>query len=86
MTIGGWARDPSTGKLPATLLIAADGVVLEQIPISQDRGSTEPLWSYRFSAFRLPPGAKALDAYAVLDGRRIVKLEGTRPLGQLPKL
>jgi hypothetical protein len=86
MVIGGWARDPSTGKPPSALMIAADGVVLDQIPMSPDADSGEPLWSYRFSAFRLPPGAKTLDAYAVLDGRRIVKLEGTRPLDQLPKL
>jgi hypothetical protein len=85
LTIGGWARDPSTGRPPGALLFAADGVVIDQVPMPPSPDGAEPLWTYRFSAFRLPANAKQLDAYAVLDGGRIARLAGARPLDQLPK-
>lgn len=89
ITVAGWARDPATGRPPGSVLVSADGVVLDEVSMTADAtriGSPErPVWTYRFSAFRLPPGAKALQAWAVLDGRRIARLEGERPLDSIPR-
>ncbi|MBI2217419.1 MAG: hypothetical protein HYU51_08985 [Candidatus Rokubacteria bacterium] len=84
--LAGWAEDPATRGFPTAVLVAADGVVLGQAPIAEDAqpAAVEPRhagWAFRFSAFRLPPGARTLDAYAVLDGGRIARLAGSRRLG-----
>jgi hypothetical protein len=89
ITLAGWARDPTTGRPARSVLIVADGVVLDEIPVTDDTAragpADPPIWTYRFNAFRLTPGAKIVEAYAVLDGRRIARLDGAWPLPDPPR-
>jgi hypothetical protein len=88
VSLGGWAKDPSTGRPPPALLIVANGAVLEEVPMPADAVSAgapgRPAWFYRFSTFRLGSGARTVEVYAVLDGRRIARL-GARALENLAR-
>ena len=83
LSLTGWAKDPATGRAPQALVFVVDGVVLEEVPLtSAAEGGDRPRWEYRINAFRLPRGGQTLEAYAVLEGRRIAKL-GVAPVGNL---
>lgn len=77
--LAGWAMDPMTRKPASSVLVVAHDQVLDRVSVEAG-GSERAVWSYRFHGFRLPKAARTIEAYAVLDGGRIVRLQGTPPV------
>ena len=83
LSLAGWAKDPGTGRAPRALLFVVDGIVLEEVPLAGAAVDPDsPRWEYRFNVFRLPRGSQTVEAYAVLENRRIAKL-GVAPVANL---
>lgn len=82
IVLAGWARNPETQQAPAAVLVVAGGTVLDRVVVDDARrqGEERPPWTYRFNAFRLPKDATVIEAFAVLDGGRIARLAGARPI------
>lgn len=88
MCVAGWALDPTGRRAARTVLIAVNGEVIGRAKVKGERPDvarffqraelTRSGWSYRFGAFRLPPGRNLIEAYSSEDGRGIVKLRGSR--------
>lgn len=86
----GWGMNPVTRRAVDAVLVAIDGEVIGRAVTGLQRpdlatGEDASLlassgWTFRFSAFRLQPGSHAIEAYAVLEQQRIVKLHGARTI------
>jgi len=85
IALAGWALNPETQRAPAAVLVVAGGTVLDRVALDDGprRGDARPVWTYRFNAFRLPRDATTIEAFAVLDGGRIARLDGARPIGRV---
>ena len=84
----GWGLDPVTRGSARGVLVVVDGQVMGRAVTGVERPDVATTlragsrvnagWVFRFGAFRLGPGSHAIDAYVVMDQRRIAKLAGSR--------
>lgn len=83
LVVSGWAADPFRDRAASTVLIVVGGEVVGRVAPATVRADVATAfgeawassgWSFRIPASRLAGGSHTLDAYAVTDDRRIVKL------------
>jgi len=91
--VAGWAIDPVARRPAQGVLLLVDGRLMGRatpglrrpdVGRFHGRAVRDSGWELRFGRFRLPPGPHRLEAYAVLAGRRVVRLQRTRQIDADP--